>query len=486
MISALWNGISGIHSNSKGLTVESNNISNVNTVGHKSDKISFQDMMYSSNFGKGASTQIVQKDFDQGNLKMTGNDYDFAIDGRGFFIVEDPQKPNEVVYSRSGNFRMGTDGNLVMANGFYVHGLATTAPTAVATDATKTQFDNNFGQFLASQTISTNNAVTSINAKATDYEYSAQDTGTSGSGFKKAGSLVSDIEALKVDYRNKLSLYNSNPDATSTPSVSQVTEIPYTTFLTDLQDSNDFVEVTINGQVVKQSFDTDTQTTMNKFADKISAVQGMVGTVDTNGLVTITSLIPGEDVRITEAKLNSNAPTITETTAASVGAGIAMVESSRDALKVAVEAAGAEFMNLTNVIDLSTQETLATSKIQLKLDTVGLSTEGFGDIETENGVLYMKQGDNKFAMGKLSTAIFNNLEGLEPNGSNTYSANEESGIAYFAGNLNKVTGGALELSNSDLSIGLTDLMVYQRAFEASAKSITASDSFLNIAIQLKK
>jgi len=44
----------------------------------------------------------------------------------------------------------------------------------------------------------------------------------------------------------------------------------------------------------------------------------------------------------------------------------------------------------------------------------------------------------------------------------------------------------LELSNADLATGLTELMIYQRAYEANAKSITTSDEFLNIAIQLKK
>ncbi len=486
MISGLWNGISGINSNQKGLTVESNNISNVNTVGHKSDQISFQDMMYQSGSGKGASAQVVQKNFEQGNLKMTGNDYDFAIDGKGFFIVQDPEKLDQTFYSRAGNFKMGTDGNLVMANDFYVHGLATTAPTVISTDANKTMFDNNFSQFLASQSVLTDNAVTSFNAKATNYKDTAVATGVSGSGYKTASALTSDVEALKVDYRNKLSLYNSDPTAASTASTAQVTEITFGNYLTDLNDSSDFVEVTINGDVIKQPFDTDAQTTMNNFADKISALPGLVGTVDTNGLVTITSLIPGEEVRIFDAKLNANAPAISTTTEATVGAGIAMVESSRDALKTAVEAAGAEFMHLTNVIDTTNEAALTTTKIQLKLDAVEISTEGFGDLESDNGVLYMTQGDNKYAVGKLSTAIFNNLQGLEPMGGNTYKATEDSGEAILAGNLNKITGEALELSNSDLSVGLTDLLVYQRAFEASAKSITASDSFLNIAIQLKK
>jgi flagellar hook protein FlgE len=56
MISALYNGISGLDSFQKALNVESHNIANVNTVGYKSDRINFADMMYQDRMGKGAAT----------------------------------------------------------------------------------------------------------------------------------------------------------------------------------------------------------------------------------------------------------------------------------------------------------------------------------------------------------------------------------------------------------------------------------------------
>jgi len=56
----------------------------------------------------------------------------------------------------------------------------------------------------------------------------------------------------------------------------------------------------------------------------------------------------------------------------------------------------------------------------------------------------------------------------------------------FATLENKILGKTLELSNSDLSQGLVDLMVFQRAFEANSKSVTTSDEFLKTALALKK
>ena len=70
MISAMYNGISGLDSFQKALNVESNNIANVNTVGYKSDRINFTDLMYQDRIGKGSATQTVQKDFTNGKLTV--------------------------------------------------------------------------------------------------------------------------------------------------------------------------------------------------------------------------------------------------------------------------------------------------------------------------------------------------------------------------------------------------------------------------------
>lgn len=477
MITGLWNGISGVNTQQQGLNVQSNNIANVNTVGHKSDSVSFEDMLYQNGIGKGVSTQEVRKDFSEGNLKNTGNDYDFAVDGRGFFMIQDPNL-NETFYTRAGNFKMGPNGNLLTANNFFVQGITSGAPAVISSNATKTQFDSSHTQFMASQVIDTEDRVTTINARATNYNESATATGVSGDNYKTKGALISDIEALKVDYREKLSLYGANPQAASVASVAQETQVNFPGFAT--LKNGDSIEVTINGDKVRQSFDTDAQTTMNKLADQIAKVQGLEARADTNGMITVTGLVPGKEYKLADAKINDTVVgTVTDTVTATTGSGLAMIESSRTALQTALENAGAELLDMTNTINLTGQESLTTSNIQLKLDTLNISEQGFGDLEAVDGVLYIKQGDSKFAIGKLSTATFNNLEGLNPKGDNYYAATESSGAAIWAGNSNTIASKTLELSNSDLSVGLTDLMVYQRAFEASAKSITTSDQFLD-------
>ena len=90
MIASLWNGVSGIDTYTKAIDVQANDISNVNTIGHKKSDIRFEDLIYDGSKGRGVRIQSVNKNFSQGDIKSTGLSYDVAIKGDGFFVVVDP------------------------------------------------------------------------------------------------------------------------------------------------------------------------------------------------------------------------------------------------------------------------------------------------------------------------------------------------------------------------------------------------------------
>ena len=345
MISGLWNGISGLNTFERALTTQSNNVTNSNTIAHKADEISFQDMMYQSRYGKGVNVQAVEKDFSQGNIKVTDNTLDVAIEGNGFFIVNDATN-NETYYSRAGNFKMGIEGYLESIDGNKIFGSATTISNIVSSDA-NTQFNSNYTNFIASQPISSTTSYQTINAKATNYIQSAADSGVSGNGFKTEGGKIADIKLLISDYNEKLDLYSANPTATSSASTSQTNQVNFADFNTELINGS-YVEIYASGNLVRQYFQTDAQTTMNEFADKLSNVPGLTSTVDSSGLLTINTLIPGQDVTFTSAAIGTRGYGLNEITSPALGSGIAMVNSSRDALKNALENADAKFLAPAN------------------------------------------------------------------------------------------------------------------------------------------
>lgn len=148
--------------------------------------------------------------------------------------------------------------------------------------------------------------------------------------------------------------------------------------------------------------------------------------------------------------------------------------------------AGAEFIEIINKVD----QTSSKGSLQLRLDTLGISDSAFGEFSVDStGLITMKQDGAEFAIGQVAVAVFNNNRGLNPIGNNLLAKTNESGDPVYNINNNKtaeIKSKTLELSTADLSESLVNLMVFQRAFEANAKSITTADELLTTLIGLKR
>ena len=134
MIRGLYTAATGMNSMQHQIDVTSNNISNVNTMGFKKDRAEFQDLMYESlnytagqtsqtttnptgmNVGLGVRVSGIQKNFLEGDLKLTSNKLDIAIEGSGFFKVTLPD--GETAYTRNGAFKLDSEGSVVNGNGY--------------------------------------------------------------------------------------------------------------------------------------------------------------------------------------------------------------------------------------------------------------------------------------------------------------------------------------------------------------------------------
>jgi len=484
LINSLWNGITGLNIYQNALNNESNNISNANTVAYKSDTVSFSDLLYQDKIGLGAQISQVSKDFSQGGIKTTGNSYDMAIKGDGFFAVQDSFGLD--YYTRSGDFRMSEDGFLQTPEQNYVMGLSIEDPQIVTTNSAKTKFTDDYSKYLSSASIDNDNTLASINAKATDYTQTATTTGTSGNNYKTASSHIQDIEILTNAYNSALSLYASEPTSqTGTSSVAQQTQVSYDP--TTLTKESDQLSIYVDGVNFKQNFDTNATTTLNKLADQISGLAGFSASVDsTTGVMTIDSLVPGKNVNISGAKINDNLASIVNTVDAVQGTGKLAYTSVRDALEQSLQEAGADFLEITTSIDTTSSTTENLQKLQLRPDVLGITNSASGNVEVVDGAIYKKQDNNRFLLGKVATVDFTSKEGLNPVGSNLFEKTSLSGDPIVSNSQASVVNNSLELSNADLSISLTNLIVYQRSFEANSKTVTTSDEFLKTAIGLKR
>lgn len=486
MIGSLWNGLSGLNTFERAISVESNNNTNVNTVGYKADEVSFEDLMYQNGYGRGSDIQDIRKKMSQGTIKGTGNTYDVAIEGKGYFIVNQA-KTDSTFYTRTGNFRMGTDGLLETANGYKVMGLIPKTNSVVTSDPKITEFDRTYTDFLYAKTVGNSDFIKTINSRTTDYKNTAKDIGVSGNDFRNKNSLLADIELLTTEYKSKLDLYSQNSTALSVESKSQITSVDFSNSLLELNSQSDYIKVKVGLNEVLQKFDTDAQTTLKKLSDKISAIQGFSSSVDIQkGILTINSLVPGKEVSIEDASINEHQALVNNTQNAQLGQGLGLVNSIRDELKKQVELSGGKFLELTNQITYDKNNSLNLDSIQLKLENLKLSKNTFGKIEINEGFVFLNDNNNRYIVGKIQTAGFVNEQGLEALGDNIYKASRQSGNPYSTEDSNKLKTSSLELSNSSVGDGLTKLLVYQKAFEANSKSITTSDEMLKTAMQLIK
>jgi flagellar hook protein FlgE len=127
---AFQQGLSGINSASRNLDVIGHNIANSNTVGMKASRAEFAELYASSigtsggvNSGIGVTVAKVTQLFTQGNVTVTGNDLDVAINGSGFFEITQPN--GGMAYSRAGMFKLNNDGMIVNNQGGKLMGYPT-------------------------------------------------------------------------------------------------------------------------------------------------------------------------------------------------------------------------------------------------------------------------------------------------------------------------------------------------------------------------
>ena len=130
-------GLSGLSAASRSLDVIGHNIANANTTGFKSSRAEFADMVAASmgaasgrSNGIGVEVAAVAQQFTQGSLTVTGNNLDLAINGNGFFKVQQPD--GSAAYTRAGNFKLDKAGDLVTNDGSHVMGYKVDPATGVA------------------------------------------------------------------------------------------------------------------------------------------------------------------------------------------------------------------------------------------------------------------------------------------------------------------------------------------------------------------
>jgi flagellar basal-body rod protein FlgG len=151
---ALSIAASGMQAQQLNVDVISHNIANMNTTSYKRQRAEFQDMLYQNlerpgatsaasgailplgiQLGVGVRADAVGRITEQGGMSQTGNAYDLAINGRGFFQVTLPS--GQTGYTRAGNLAVNADGQLVTSDGYPIEPAITVPQEATAVQVTR-------------------------------------------------------------------------------------------------------------------------------------------------------------------------------------------------------------------------------------------------------------------------------------------------------------------------------------------------------------
>ena len=164
--------LSGLESDSTAMNTIANNLANLNTTGYKSQTVNFSDLFYQQlgeegsgdliQMGSGVGVAGIESQFSNGSVVSTGNETDVALQGNGFFVLQDG---NTQIYTRDGNFNLGANGALTTQSGLSVMGFPATGGV-VNTNAPMTPILLPVGQIEPAQATTTMGMTVNLDSAA--------------------------------------------------------------------------------------------------------------------------------------------------------------------------------------------------------------------------------------------------------------------------------------------------------------------------------
>lgn len=180
LMKSLNSGVSGLRAFQTKMDIIGNNIANVETIGFKSSRISFSEMLNqkissgggsessptsAAQVGLGVRIASINRDFNQGGLQSTGRTTDMAIEGEGFFMVSEGEQN---FLTRAGNFDFNKDGFLVDQSGRFVQGYTADADGNIVNSGTANDVHVDFENVFDPQATQNVFAAGNVDAEATE------------------------------------------------------------------------------------------------------------------------------------------------------------------------------------------------------------------------------------------------------------------------------------------------------------------------------
>jgi flagellar hook protein FlgE len=498
--------LSGLNADSTALNTIANNLSNMNTTGFKAQTTNFSDLFYQQVGTTGSGDQIQQgtgvqvasnsTDFTGGSISSTGISTNVAINGTGFFVLDNN---GSQLYTRDGNLQLSSSGTLESTAGQPVMGY-TAVNGVINTSGALSDIVIPTGQVMQPSATSTFSMTQNLNSNSA--------VGATASGPVTVYDSLGNSYVATVNYTktgaNAWSYSISMPD-TLTPNsttAAGVTTINYDFGASGgtLSTVNTGTNLTITAPATAggtattglPTFTGSPETVADYVTDVNTALTAAGITVGAGG-VTVSSTAAGV-LTISGANISTSGKVIQDPVGANT-TGTLTFDSSGNLVNPAGDVSGITFAGLSDgaapinmTWDLfgsagagkisqtaaanSTSSTNQNGYTSGEYQSFNIGSDGTVAATYSNG-----QTQN---VGQLAIATVSNEQGLVDVGSTEYQTSRASGAASVGvagtGGRGTLEGSSLEASNVNISAEFSNLIIAQRAFEANSKAVTTFDT----------
>lgn len=546
MANALITGVSGLNSHQRMLEVIGNNLANLNTTAYKSRRTLFSDLLYETvragsgstsgaqggvnpaQVGSGVRVSRIDMKFEQGNFETTGEQLDFALEGNGFFIVNDGTRN---LYTRAGSFGVDDSGTLIdPATGYRVQRFDGVGEPNGIDPAFQVPGDTSihipFGAVIPGGATTTSalrgNLPSTANGPLAQVA-SSFSPWTTGSSAATATTTLNSLDQNGAAYIAGDSITISGTDHDGSP-ISTTFSVTATSTVGDLVGAIDAAyaggtaslgavgRIVLTSDTMGVSFlsVTLTDTAGNTGGTNFAANPAIVSTTGAEGATVAASIEVFDErggshfINLTFQKQADGSWDVSSSLNPAEGTivdgSIEGIRFNPDGSFASVDgtgvgdpalsflfngAAAPQTIDITfgssgefdGMTELAMGASLAASNDGYPPGSlVGVQIRGDGTLEgvTSNGYT--------FALAQLSIASFLNPDGLSAHGDNYFEPTLASGDveigAALSGSRGAVRGSQLEQSNVDIALEFTRLIVAQRGFSANARTIRVTDEVL--------
>ncbi len=503
--------LSGLTADATALSAIANNLANQNTTGYKDTRVLFSDLFYQSlgttgsgdpvQLGAGAEVGSMPPTFTQGSVQATGVPTDVAIQGNGFFVV---QQDGTTSFTRAGDFTVDDNNFLVTSEGQQVMGY----PAINGTVETGTALQPlQLGAGSISPPAETANVQVQTNLDAGAATTDAAFTTPVNIFDSLGGSHVLTLSFTKTG-ANTWSYSLSIPAADLNPVVPPAGGAP----------------VAQTGILATGNLAFNGQGVLTATGPGTAGAPAFTGT-GTGTMTGVTARVGSVPETISMTAIDATHFAVTGSVSGTLGTATVGVPFTSGQIGFTIAAGGTAFVagdkftvattagplgNVTaipiqgfadgaanmafnwNVLNgntsLLTQVAAASSTAASQADGSASGSLVNFSIGSDGTVTGSFSNGKTAALGQIAIASIANPDGLQLEGNTDYGLSLASGQAVIGiagtGGRGTLAGGSLELSNVDIATEFANLIVAQRAFEANAKAVTTFDQVTQDTINL--